>query len=215
MNAEKYVNNIVNRIKCSGAKKKEIRIQLSSDISARMEQGESLEQIIESMGTAQEIAAAFCQDLSEAEKKAYRRHRAGMITGAVAAGVLVLVFLIWWAFPKPVSAEDYKQFARESVNAEVETVVTLLDENDFAALQGMAVRELQGVLTQETIDKARALVSDEWGEMQGIGTVYSQAYKQRGTVFVVTQTDVVYENVRAVYTITFDEDMKMAGIYIR
>ena len=59
MNAEKYVNDIVGKIKCTEVKKKEIKTQLLSDISARMEQGESLEQIMESMGTVQEIADAL------------------------------------------------------------------------------------------------------------------------------------------------------------
>lgn len=75
MSAEKYVKDIVSKIKCTGAKKKEIEKQLLSDISVRMEQGESLEQIMESMGTAQEIADAFSQNLPEAERKIQRKKR--------------------------------------------------------------------------------------------------------------------------------------------
>ena len=43
MDAKKYVNAIVRKIKCNGKKKKEIRKQLLMDIDMRMKQGERLE----------------------------------------------------------------------------------------------------------------------------------------------------------------------------
>ena len=56
MNAKQYINGIVQKIKCSGEKKKEIRKQLFTDINFRLEQGESLEDIISRMGSIKEIA---------------------------------------------------------------------------------------------------------------------------------------------------------------
>ena len=40
MDAKKYVNAIVRKIKCDGKKKKEIKKQLLTDIHVRMKQGE-------------------------------------------------------------------------------------------------------------------------------------------------------------------------------
>ena len=78
MDAEKYVKKIVRNLKCTGAKKKEIGDSLLSDIAARREQGEPMEQIMESMGSPEEIAEAFSQNLSDADRKAYKRRRIGM-----------------------------------------------------------------------------------------------------------------------------------------
>lgn len=86
MSAEKYVKDIVGRIKCGSIKKKEIETQLLSDISMRIEQGETLEEIIQSMGSPQEIADAFSQDMPENERKAYRNKKIGMIVVAVVLG---------------------------------------------------------------------------------------------------------------------------------
>lgn len=215
MNAEKYVNDIVGKIKCTEVKKKEIKTQLLSDISARMEQGESLEQIMESMGTVQEIADAFRQDMPEAERKMYRKKRVGIIIAAIIAGVVLLGSCVWWIFPKPYDIEGNELLSEEAVDAQVEIVITLLDENDFETLRAMSVDKLQNTLTQEIVDKARNLISDDWGEREKIGSTYTQGIKQMGKIFVVTQTDVMYENVGAVYTITFDENLRLSGLYMR
>lgn len=217
MDAERYVNDIVRKVKCTGARKKEIKNQLLSDIAARREQGESLEQIMESMGLAQEIAEAFCQNLSDADKKAYHRKRIALIAGvtavAIAAVFVIIALYIWWILPKSVVLGD--EYTEEEITARIEKVVGLLDQNDFETLQDISVDEMRAVLTQETMDKVRQDISDDWGSRQSIGHVYIQGVKQRGIFIIVTQTDVIYENISVVYTISFDEDLKLAGLYMR
>lgn len=215
MSADKYVEDIVSKIKCTTAKKKEIRTQLLSDISMRIEQGESLEQIVESMGTAQEIADAFMQDLPEAEKKSYRKKTIGVIIGSVVAGLLLMVCYIWWALPKTVDIDGLKLCSEEELTARVAEVVELLDRDDFEALRETSIVEMRQLLTPETIDQVRGTISDDWGGRQTIGTVYTQGMKQKGKLLIVTQTDVIYDNVNVVYTITFDADLKLAGFYMR
>lgn len=215
MSAEKYVKDIVSKIKCSGTKRKEIETQLLSDISMRMEQGETLEQIMESMGTAQEIADAFSQDMPETERKAQRKKKIGIIIAAVVIGVFLLCAYVWWIFPKSLNIKDVESVTEEAIDVQVETVVVLLNENDFESLRGMSIDEIQKVLTQENIDKARNLISDDWGEMLMIGSTYAQGIRQKGRLFIVTQTDVMYENVSVTYTITFDKDLRLAGVYMR
>ena len=104
MNAERYVNEIVKKVECKSAKREEIRNQLLSDIAARREQGETLEEIIESMGSAGEIAEAFCQELSEDERRAYRkvrrRKRMTVIVGVSVLVLLLLALYFWWLLPK-------------------------------------------------------------------------------------------------------------------
>ncbi len=215
-NEHKYVNDIVRRIKCTEAKRKEIRNQLLSDIAMRREEGEAFEQIVESMGSAQEIAEAFCQDLSDADKKAYRRKRLGIILGVVGVVLLLLLSLaayIWWLFPAP--AELSEDFTQEEISAEVQRVIKLLDQDDFEALQETSTDEIRAVMTQETIDKVRQSISSDWGSRQSFGHVYARGAKQRGKYITVTQTDVIYENISVVYTISFDRELRLAGIYMR
>ena len=39
--------------------------------------------------------------------------------------------------------------------------------------------------------------------------------RQNGQRYVVVQVAVTYENVNVTYTITFDENMKLAGLYMK
>lgn len=213
MDAEKYVKKIVRNLKCTGAKKKEIGDSLLSDIAARREQGEAMEQIMESMGSPEEIAEAFSQNLSDADRKAYKRRRIGMTIGQIVAALVFLSVLAWWMIPKPAALGD--DLSQEAVTASVENVVIMLNQNDFDGLQELAVDELKSKLTQETMDEVRKNISEDWGEMQSIGKVYMQGVKQKGKVIVVTQVDAVYENVSVVYTISFDEDLRLGGLYMR
>ena len=213
MDAEKYVKKIVRNLKCTGAKKKEIGDSLLSDIAARREQGEPMEQIMESMGSPEEIAEAFSQNLSDADRKAYKRRRIGMTIGQIVAALVFLSVLAWWMIPKPASLGD--DLSQEAVTASVENVVVMLNQNDFDGLQELAVDELKSKLTQETMDEVRKGISEDWGEMQSMGKVYMQGLKQKGKVMVVTQVDAVYENVSVVYTISFDEDLRLGGLYMR
>ena len=213
MDAEKYVKKIVRNLKCTGAKKKEIGDSLLSDIAARREQGEAMEQIMESMGSPEEIAEAFSQNLSDADRKAYKRRRIGMTIGQIVAALVFLSVLAWWMIPKPAALGD--DLSQEAVTASVENVVIMLNQNDIDGLQELAVDELKSKLTQETMDEVRKNISEDWGEMQSIGKVYMQGLKQKGKVMVVTQVDAVYENVSVVYTISFDEDLRLGGLYMR
>lgn len=213
MDAEKYVKKIVRNLKCTGAKKKEIGDSLLSDIAARREQGEAMEQIMESMGSPEEIAETFSQNLSDADRKAYKRRRIGMTIGQIVAALVFLSVLAWWMIPKPAALGD--DLSQEAVTASVENVIVMLNQNDFDGLQELAVDELKSKLTQETLDEVRKGISEDWGEMQSIGKVYMQGVKQKGKVIVVTQVDAVYENISVVYTISFDEDLRLGGLYMR
>ena len=75
MSVKKYVNSIVKRVKCSKAKREEIRQQLFSDISAAVENGESEHRVIARMGSAKEIAEEFNQNLPECEQKIYKKNK--------------------------------------------------------------------------------------------------------------------------------------------
>lgn len=215
MNAEKYVQDIVRKIKCTNRKKREIKDQLLSDIAMRRESGEAVEQIMESMGTAEEIAEAFEQNLSEADKKAYKRRKIWMTICSIVLVLFFLCLFAWWYIPKAVDISGDGRFTQEKVAAEVEKVIELLDENDYESLRGMAAEEIQTLLNQETVGGVKDAISTDWGERQSIGNVYLGGVKQKGKLLIVTQVDAIYENVSVVYTISFDENMKLAGLYMR
>lgn len=215
MEAEKYVNEITKKIKCAKKKKQEIQKQLLSDIAMRRAAGESLEQIMESMGTAAEIAEAFGQNLAEADSKAYKKRKMIIIVIAVILVLFLLGISGWWLMPKQVDLSGNEKYSQEKVGAEVENIVELLDQGDYTAIQMVSIDKLRNMMNEQTIGAVRDKICEDWGERQSIGKVYMAGVIQKGKLLIVTQVDVIYENISVVYTISFDEDMKLAGLYMR
>lgn len=215
MDANKYVNAIARKIKCGGKKKKEIKKQLMTDIDMRMKQGEQLEEIILQMGTAKEIADGFNENISSKEQKRYARYKVLKIVLPIVAVLVFLVLYGYWMLPKSYDIGQSECFDQEQVEAAMKETIELLDAGDYAALQESAIPQMQSLLNAETMDKAKGALSDDWGERKQFGTVYMVEVVQGNMHFAVGEITVAYENVSATYRLTYDEKMRLSGIYVR
>ena len=215
MNANQYVNAVIKKIKCNGRKKEEIKRQLLTDIDMRMGQGERLEEIISEMGSVQEIADSFNETISPTEQKKYRRNKALKIILPIAAALILLSVLLYWMFPKGRDIEQSKYFDKPQVEAAMKETVTLLDEGASDALLENAIPQMQQYLDQAGIKKIKAVMSDDWGERQSFGAVYMTELVQGNQHLVVGEITVTYENISVIYRLTYDKDMKLAGLYVR
>ncbi len=215
MTAEKYVNRIVKKIKCSKARRREIKQQLLSDIEAQVEQGESLESVLKQMGDFRDIVADFNESVSGEERKKYLRGKLFKILGSVMAALLVLAAGGYWFLPKSSSIEESKYFDKGVVEEKVKATVGLLDEGDYETLYADAIPQMQSAVTEGAIEDAKKLISDDWGKRLSFGSIYMVEITQGGEHCVVSEITVVYENVSVVYHLTYDEDMRLAGVYMR
>ncbi|MCH5255373.1 MAG: DUF3887 domain-containing protein [Lachnospiraceae bacterium] len=177
--------------------------------------GEALEQIIEDMGTPKEIAEEFNQNLPKEERKAYTKTIVFRWIAIVIFVLLLLIAYVWWAIPKYSEFGSSGKFSQPVVEEKVKDVVDLLNQSDYVTLQEMSEDRMRVALTQETMEHAKAMVNDNWGSMQRIGTMYTAEFKQGGKLYAIAQVGVTYENVDVIYTISFDEDMKLAGVFMR
>lgn len=215
MTTEKYVNTIIRKVKCSKSRRLEIRQQLLSDIEGARENGESLENIIQRMGSAAEVAKEFNQNMPDGERKAYTRNKILKIVITVAVIIVAAVCMIYRMLPKGAELGTSGIFEQNAVEEQAKRVVEELDENDFDTLLEASDEAMQQVLTPEVIENARASISDDWGDFRSYGQMYMSELKQNGKLFAATQMTVAYENVSVTYTILFDEDMKLAGLYMK
>ncbi|MDE5597620.1 MAG: hypothetical protein K2J04_07295, partial [Lachnospiraceae bacterium] len=123
MDAKKYVNAIVRKIKCNGKKKKEIKKQLLMDIDMRMKQGERLEEIISQMGTVKEIADGFNENISLKEQKQYTRNKVLKIVIPIITVFVLLILFVYWILPKSFDIEQSRYFNREQVEAAMKETI--------------------------------------------------------------------------------------------
>ena len=131
------------------------------------------------------------------------------------AVVLIFGLFIWWFVPKGYPTGHSGYFTQEALEKAAEETVALLEQDDFEALKAMAIPQMLPYLTQEKMDTIRGEFGDDWGEMQAIGTVYTQELEQQGNVLALTQMNVSYANVSVTYTFMFDQEMKLAGLYVK
>ena len=219
MNVNQYINGIARKIKCGREKKKEIKKQLLTDINFRLEQGESLADIMSQMGTAQEIADGFNESLTESEQKKYSRVRVIKIIVIVfvilALALASVVALVYLFLPKGVDIEQSEYFDKVQVEQAMKDTIELFDNEDYAALQANAIEEMIPYLTEEEMEKGKNQVSTDWGKRLSIGTIYAEELVQAKRHYAVGEVTVSYENVSVIYRLTYDTDMKLAGLYMR
>lgn len=215
MNEKQYVNAITRRIKCSGARKKEIRKQLLTDIATRTRQGEPFETIFSEMGNIQEIADSFNESISLKEQKQYFRNRILKITVPVILLLGILLTLFYWLIPKGTEIDNSKYFNRQQVEDAMRHTIELLDAEDYDALQETAIPQMSAVLNKEQMDTARSNITDDWGKRMQFGTAYIAEISQGNTHFAVGEITVTYENISVTYRLTYDQNMRFAGVYMR
>ena len=215
MNAEQYVNAVARKVKCGKDRKNEIKKQLMADIETRMDQGEQPEEIISRMGTVQAMADGFHEPVPVSERKRYARNKALKILLSVCAVLILLIAAAYWMFPKGTEIENSDYFDKDQVETAMKETVELFDTGDSASLLENAILEMEPYLTPEAIAEIKKQISEDWGERQQFGTVYMSEVEQKNTHFAVGEIMVTYENVSVVYRLTYDEEMRLAGLYIR
>ena len=215
MDEKRYVNAVARKLKCGGKRKKEIKRQLLSDIQMRENQGERLEEIISRMGKAEEIAESFNESISAKEQRRYAGNRVLKIVIPIVLALTFIAVSVYWIFPKTVDIEKSRVFDKEEVEAAMKETVELLDAEEYAVLQENAIPQMQSFLNAETRESIRGTLSDDWGERKQFGAVYMAEVIQGNTHLAVGEMTVTYENVSVTYRLTYDEDMRFAGIYVR
>lgn len=215
MDEKRYVKAVARKIRCDGKRKKEIERQLLTDIRMRENQGERLEEIIVRMGAAEEIADGFNENIPVQEQKRYARNKVLKIVVPAVLTVLCLGLFVYWLFPKSADIEQSKYFDKDRVEAAMKETIELLDAEDYAVLQENAIPQMQDLLNAETRANMRNTLSDDWGERKQFGAVYMAELIQGNRHLAVGEMTVTYENVSVTYRLTYDEDMRFAGIYVR
>lgn len=216
MNQKTYIQAVCKQLKCTKAKKQEIAKQLESDISSAMENGETLEQICDRMGSPKEAAAEFNENLSEGEKKKAKKSKKIMIAGIVSGVVLVFALLGYWAFPRSKPIEESKVFDAEQVEIQSMAVILAFNMEDYDTLQGeYADKTMKSVLTKEQMDSVKSGFEVDWKSDVSFGNSYAVEVKQMGKTYATVQMTVTYGEKNVTYTLSFDPDYKLAGFYMK
>ncbi len=215
MTADSYVKQIVKKIKCSRQKRQEIRRQLLADVTAAMQQGETIEAIVLRMGEPAAIAEEFNQNLSEKERRNYKKSIAAKVISGIVVAAALLLLAVSWFLPSAAEIGSSGLYTAEHIEEQSKEIIKLFDEEDYAAIKKISTKQMQQVLNKETIDKAKAQAGKEWGGFQEFGKCYMQEVRQMGQAQAIVQINAAYEKIGITYTLIFDNHGKLAGFYIK
>ena len=215
MDQRKYLNAIRRKLRCSAAKKKEIVKQLRADIDAALEKGETLEHILDAIGTPDAVAAEFNADITEKDKKRGKYE-------AYAKCILVIVIILalaaavlWWFLPKSGRVGDSNRFSEQAVIEQAKQVIGCVDADDYDALCALMREDAANVLTREVLNEAKQYTAEDFGAVVAWGNAYVTEVIQQGQHVAVVEISASYEKISVTYTLIFDEELLLTGLYMR
>lgn len=215
MEQKKYLKAIYKKLHCSSAKKKEIVKQLKADMDAALEKGDSLAHVMGEIGTPESVAAEFNENLSEKEQKREKYERYAKCAGVIIIILCLLAGVVWWFLPKSEKVDESGRFSEKAVIEKAKQVVSYLDGDDYEALQGMMQEQAAEVLTKEVIEEARQYIADDFGAFVAWGNAYVAEITEQGQHVAAAEISASYEKTSVTYTLFFNEEMQLTGLYMR
>ncbi|HWS30947.1 MAG TPA: DUF3887 domain-containing protein [Clostridia bacterium] len=128
------------------------------------------------------------------------------------AAAALLLFAIGCSAVPPLS----DSFDEETVKQSAKDVISLINAQDGESLRNMSTTTLSDALTDEKLAEIYTAISEngaftEFGEAAAFGS----SDKSTGIEYAVVVQQAKYEAKALTYTISFDTDMKLAGIYYK
>ncbi len=125
--------------------------------------------------------------------------------------VLMIAFATGCGAPK-LSAK----FDEEAVKQKAQDVIALLNAQDSAGIRELSVQVLKDALTDDTFAQIYAALGEGGAFVEVTNlTAYGSTDKSTGVEYAVVQAQAKYEKRSFTYTISFDTDMNLAGIYYK
>ena len=113
------------------------------------------------------------------------------------------------------SAEEQAPFDVQVVEQHVMATIDRFEKDDIAGLQREATAELRPHLTAEQVTGAKAEFAPKWGARGAVGKPLMTAGKEGDKWYVICELAVGYKATAVVYRLTYDENMKLAGFFVR
>ena len=113
------------------------------------------------------------------------------------------------------SAEEQAPFDVQVVEQHVMATIDRFEKDDITGLQREATAELRPHLTAEQVTGAKAEFAPKWGPRGAVGKPLMTAGKEGDNWYVICELAVGYKATAVVYRLTYDENMKLAGFFVR
>lgn len=213
MNKERYMSVFKKSLGCNKEKKNLICEELDADIQEAMKNGESWSDIQERLGEPHVLANEFNENLGV--KNSSPKKKVWISIGIVVIGLLLAgFFYINSLIPQVSNIGTSGYFQQSEVEKQSLDIVVNLSQRNYQAIHDISNQELRGALSRERLETA----VNGLGNIGKFEKITSQNYAevtQKGEVNVVGELVALYDQRSVTYTISFDKDMKLSGLYMK
>ena len=105
-------------------------------------------------------------------------------------------------------------FDEAEVKASAENVISMLGQADSDGLKALMTDEMNAALTEDVMAQIFAMVAAA-GPFQEISEMRTGGSTQNEITYAVVVAKSKYEKSEITYTISFDSDMKLAGLFLK
>lgn len=215
MEQKKYLRAIYKKLRCGSAKKKEIIKQLGADIEAALAKGDTLNDVVREIGTPDAVAAEFNEELTEKDRKRGNYEIYAKCIGMVVIILCLLAAVLWWFLPKSEKVDENGRFSEEAVAEKAKQAISFLDADDYDALRAMMPEQAGEILTDEILTEAKRSIAEDFGAFSAWGNAYVTEITEQGQHAAAVELGASYEKTSVTYTLFFNEEMQLTGIYMR
>ena len=212
MNKERYMSIFKKSLGCHKEKKNLICEELDADIQEAMKSGESWSEIQKRLGEPHILANEFNENLGV--KKSSMKKKIWISIGIIIVLLVAGFFYISSSIPKVNNIGTSGYFQQSEVERQSLEVIVNLSQRNYQAIHDLSNQELQEALSQERLQSAVNGLGDI-GKFEKITSQNYAEVTQKGEVNVVGELVALYDQRSVTYTISFDKDMKLSGLYMK
>lgn len=213
MNEEKYIREVLKQLNCSKKDKLKIKEDLKSDLQLALESGKTWQEIQESLGSPLDYANELNEEFAYSPKKSRKK-----LIITIICIVIIVILAIVWAFnyfiPKTYPLGDSTIFKKDELQVQVDEVIDDLNNENYSALKNISSDELKAHINKKELNKAKATLGN-LGTYQKITNQEFYEVKAQGQTYALIEVVALYDVRSVTYTISFNEEMELAGIYMK
>ena len=113
------------------------------------------------------------------------------------------------------AVQEQAPFDVHVVEQHMMATIARFEREDITALQLEATQELRPHLTAEQVTGAKAEFAPKWGPRGGVGKPLMTVGKEGDKWYVICEIAVGYKATAVIYRMTYDENMRLAGFFVR
>lgn len=132
--------------------------------------------------------------------------------------VILAVASIWflWQYPRTKAFGDSGKFQKEEVEELSKEIIELISGQEYEKVMSQYAGPM---LTKDAdasdLEYAVKTVNTDWGELKSITPTTLAEMIKAGKRYAAAELEAEYENLTVIFTFSFDEDMRLSGIYMK